>query len=124
MRLLFFFLCVCLAFCSKPGDRIKDAFKIEVFYFNGDDTLKHMDTSRRVISSFRKVLNGKSEKTICDPSGLIRFFSNYKPMLQFEFSIRGGNEGCQFLIENNNAWRLTYNAGMFLSENIADSKKE
>lgn len=98
MRLLFLLFCICLTFCSKSGDRIKDVYKIEVFYFNGGGTLLYTDTSERVINFFRTVLNGKTEKTICNPSGQIRFFSKDKPALQFEFSISGGNVGCQFLI--------------------------
>ena len=124
MRLLYIFLCICLTFCSKRGDRIKNADKIEVFYYNRGDTLKYTNKTERAINIFRKILNEKSEKTTCDPSGLIRFLSKDKPMLQFEFSISGGSEGCQFLIENSKAWRLSYNAGMFLNENIADAKKE
>lgn len=124
MRLLFYVFCICLTSCFKPGDKIKDADKIEIFYFYKGDTLKYTDTSQRIITSFRKVLNGKTEKTLCEPSGQIIFFSKDKLILELEFSINGGDKGCQFLIDKNKAWRLSYAAGMFLSETNNNLKKE
>jgi hypothetical protein len=111
-------LCFCFTSCKNKGDIIRDADKM-VIYFKTTDTLyKHIDSSKSSIQDFIKVLKGKEEKRICQTWGEIKFYSKDRMLFETGFTIEGGKNGCQFLINEESAWRLTYKTGMYLSETL------
>ena len=113
----------CLFSCSQKGDVIKDTSLIEIYFRDGDTVYKHQDTSKKIVKDFIKVFNGKQEKRICPTEGEIRFYSKDTLLFIGGFSISGGENGCQFLMSGEDAWRLTYNTGMYLSETLYEIKK-
>ena len=109
---------------SEFADRIKNADKIELFYRNEDTLLHYVDTTKRIISAFEKVLNGKIETRRCPTIGEIRFVFKDSFLFVAGFSISGGRDACEYLMSGENAWRLTYNTGMYLREILAVLKKD
>jgi hypothetical protein len=122
--LFWFFICLCIASCSGNGYKIKDAEKVEIFFKTEDSVLHYIDTSRELINTFRKVLDGKIEERKCPTMGEIRFLSKDTVLFEAGFSISGDKEGCQQLMAGEKAWKLTYKAGMYLSETFADLRKK
>lgn len=130
MRLIlisfFVFIHFCFVACSGNGNgyRIKNADRVDILYNTGNEILKYSDTSRKLINTFMKVLNGKTGKKKCSTMGEISFFLKDSLLFEAGFSISGGKEGCQYLMRGEEAWQLTYAAGMFLSEEFNDLQRK
>ena len=122
MRLFVSFILVFIVSCSGNDSEINNADKIEIFIPYKGRVLHYIDTSERAISFFKKVLDGKSEKRKCAASGEIRFLSKGSIVLEAGFSISEAN--CQYLMKGEKAWKLTYHAGMYLSETFSELTKD
>ena len=95
---------------------------IEIYFRDSGIIYKHQDSSRNLVKDFMKVLDGKKEQRKCPTDGEIRFYSKDSLLFEGGFSIIGSE--CQFLMHGENAWRLTYNTGMYLSETLGKIKAE
>ena len=109
-------VCSILFSCSNQGDVLKRTDMVEIYFSDDDSVYKHQDSSRMLVDDFMKVLNGRrlKRKVQCATDGEIRFYSKGTELFIAGFSITGSE--CQFIMRGENAWRLTYNAGMYLSE--------
>ena len=121
---ILFPICLFLFSCLQKEHIIRDSNKIVIYFRDGDSVYNYQDTSKKVVKDFTKVLNGKKEKRKCPTEGEIRFYLNDSALFVAGFSISGGENGCQFLMAGDDAWRLTYNTGMYLSETLTEIRKE
>lgn len=113
------FICMSFLFfsasCTKKGNAIKETNRIEFYFPVGDTVYKQMDSSKTLVEEFIKVLNGKEENRKCNTNGSICFYSNDSIIFSANFSIDNPSQ-CQYIINGDKAWKLTYRAGMHLSE--------
>ena len=125
--LIFLFVMQLFDSCSNRqrgiGYKIEKADSVFILFNESGKIYTHSDTSKRLISSFVKVLDGKVEKRRCPVMGEIAFYSNGKLVFEAGVSIENGEKNCQFLMGGDDAWRLTYNTGMYLTETLAELKR-
>ncbi len=93
--------------------------KIQLFYYHDKDTLKSFVTDKGKIDLICNLIDGKVDSSLqdCNPSGLILYYSKDKIIFESFFSIGNGCEQLSyFLSPQQYNTKLTYRAGMFLSE--------
>lgn len=127
-RLLFFCLLIFAAFTActeykKYGNKIENADRIELYFKDMDTVYHHDDSSKEMIKEFVKVLNSRTQKAVCPAEGEIRFYLKDSMVFLRGFSISGGSDECNHIMWKDDAWRLTYRAGMFLNEILAEKRK-
>ena len=94
--------------------------KIQLFYYGDKDTVKSFVTDKERIDLICNLIDGKVDPAIkqCNPSGHILYYSKDKIVFESFFSIGNGCEQLSYFISPQRYnTKLTYRAGMFLSEN-------
>jgi hypothetical protein len=85
-----------------------------VIFYNNGDTLKQASTNDTLIKHFGDVLNGNAESLpACKIIGRVDFYRNDE--LVETVDITETDKECSHLVVGKNAWRMTYNVGMYLS---------
>jgi hypothetical protein len=79
---------------------------------NTTDSISFTENNRENINLFREVLKERSTKTSYHQTGTIDFISHDKILLHTGFTITPPS--CVYLIKDDNAWKLSYRAGMYL----------
>jgi hypothetical protein len=107
--------------CNSGAEKIRNADSIHLFFPGQDSILEYRDSSQAVIDYFRKVLNGAVESRKCSTDGEIRFMMKDSILFLAGFSFKDPN--CQYLMAGEKAWKLTYNAGQYLTGTFYQLKK-
>jgi hypothetical protein len=123
----------CFAGCKQPKHVNEETLKsitarvdkLELFYYRDTDTLKVFVTDKERIDLICGLLDGKVDESLkeCRPDGHILFFSKDEIVFEAKFTI---DDNCAqlsyFLSPQHYSTKLTYKAGMFLSEATKNSK--
>lgn len=120
VALLFFYSCT-----GQVNDEVVADMGSVVFYNNGD-TLPGGNISKEIMEDIEKVKSGQAQIAGCKPTGAFFLYRNSEMVGKIEFSTdaTGADNGCQMLLSQNKAWRLTYRVGMFLDETFYDLKNK
>ena len=97
------FLLSCILFsCRQAFYKNQDTLKsitvkvdeVEIFLYNGSDTLKTIITDKKKIDIICDLIDGKVDTELkqCNPSGYIHFYSNDNIIFESFFSIGNGCE--------------------------------
>ena len=119
--------------CNSPECKNQDILKsitekvdkIEFVYYRTQDTVKSFITDKEKIKLLCNLIDGKVDSTIkqCKPSGNILYYSKDNIIFESFFTIGNGCEQLSYFISPQQyTTKLTYRAGMFLSENINSLK--
>ena len=93
--------------------------RLQVFYYRSKDTLNSFANSKETIDLLCKLIDGKIDESIkqCRPSGHILYYSKGEIVFESYFTIGNGCEQLSYFISPQRFnTKLTYRAGMFLSE--------
>ena len=123
------FLCNSLTSCNQTTYKNQDVLKsitakvdkIQLFYYGDKDTLKSFVSDKQRIDLICNLIDGKVDTSLkqCNPSGYILYYSKEEIVFESFFSI--GNDCEQlsyFLSPQHYNTKLTYRAGIFLSEHL------
>lgn len=128
MQIITFYCCLLLCFSncktneSLESRKIKNSDIIEVIYHEEDgSSFVHTTSSDRLLEDFIKIFNGEIKYVDCKTIGKIKFYSKDSLLFDGIFSIASSD--CQYFIKDEKAWKLTYNVGMYLSEEYHYFKK-
>lgn len=118
-----FYLFSCNHSTYKNQDVLKSITQkvdsIRVFYYRSKDTINSSVTDKERIDLICSLIDGKVDESIkqCQPSGHILYYSKNEIIFESYFTIGNGCEQLSYFISPQRYnTKLTYRAGMFLSE--------
>lgn len=119
--------------CNQPRYINRDALKLitakvdkmQISYYRSTDTPSVVITDKHKIDLICDLINGKVDDTLkeCQPNGQILFYAENKIVFESLFTL--GDSCTQltyFLSPQRYKTKLTYQAGMFLSETMQNAR--